>query len=170
MKLIFLDIDGCLNSERFYRDRHEGRNDAKSRKHPYSEIDYDGIGLLNNLIKETGTKVVISSTWRLGRTTEQFQEFFKKCGFKGEIIDITPDLRRGEFHDSIFRGNEVHAWMEKNRGLLGKELHKFRDYVIFDDDSDFLYWQRNNLIIVDGSVGLTRNTIYKAKRILNRDE
>jgi len=43
----------------------------------------------------------------------------------------------------------------------------FNKYIILDDDSDMLYWQRNNFICIDGGPGLTENVAYKAIRMLN---
>ena len=57
------------------------------------------------------------------------------------------------------RGNEIYQWIDQN--IIGE----FNNYVIFDDDSDFLYWQRNNFLHVDGYWGIGPNHIYKAKRI-----
>jgi len=48
-------------------------------------------------------------------------------------------------------------------------MHRFRDYVILDDDSDMLYCQRNNFICVDYTTGITSRIIYKIKCILNLD-
>jgi hypothetical protein len=87
---------------------------------------------------------------------------FNKKGFIGEIIGHTPIL--GEY---TVRGNEILAWIEQNKNLIGKFRHDFNNYVIFDDDSDMLYWQRNNFLLVDGYVGLTPNLCYKAEWILN---
>lgn len=162
MKLIFLDIDGVLNHEAFYLKRANGNLivPAYSDK---AEICPEALSNLNTLVSNTGAKVVISSTWRLGKTVEWFKKFFFDLGFVGDVLDVTPDMRR----ECVFRGNEIHKWMSDNRDKLGAELHKYRGYVILDDDSDMLYWQRNNFILVDRFVGLTKGTVFQAEKILN---
>ena len=174
MKLIFLDIDGVLNHQLFWHEksqsdrRKELQKDAPDGAH---DIDPEKIGLLNNLIDATGAKVVISSSWRNGRTVKDLIELFDWFGFKGEIIGKTPRLWFG--HDqnedwrntSVPRGCEIKAWIENNKGILGAKISKLQ-YVIFDDDSDMLLWQREHFIWVDPYAGLTPNLIYKAQRLL----
>lgn len=165
MKIIFLDIDGVLNNELFYRKRHQ-LNFVGYPEYPMSEFDTQCIESLNYLIEKTGAKVVISSTWRIGRTIEELQELLNSVGFKGEIISKTPSMRH--LDENCLRGNEILKWIKDNRELIGQEYHEFENYVIFDDDSDMLYWQKDNFLLVDRFVGLTMSVTYKAIRILNR--
>lgn len=170
MKVIFLDIDGVLNSELFYRDKHNTtkkpkRASTKSREdYQLDNLDPNCISYLNDLIDKTGAKIVISSTWRMGNELDYLTDLLAKRGFKGEVIDYTPILS----HKGMVRGNEIHSWIEDNcEKLCGSRLSAdFREYVIFDDDSDMLYWQRNNFIHVDRWCGLTPNHCYKAQFIL----
>ncbi len=173
MKVIFLDIDGVLNSEIFYREREikrnaEGKRESEDREDYHLEqIDARPIQFLNSLIEETGAKVVISSTWRMGNTMPYLQNLLDKKGFKGEIIAFTPILK----YEGALRGNEIYLWIQQNAEMLcGSRIGAdFKEYVIFDDDSDMLWWQRNNYIKVDAYCGLTPNQCYQAKYILCRD-
>ena len=160
-KIIFLDIDGVLNHENFYKKRYEKRYQEDALAYPYSEIDPESVENLNSLIESTGAKVVISSTWRHSGL-EYCLDVLNFHGFKGDVIDITPDLSR---HGGL-RGNEILKWVEDNEKLIGSK-HNFTEYVILDDDSDMLYWQRNNFILVDRYVGLTPGDVFRAKKILN---
>ena len=163
-RIIFLDIDGCLNHEMFYRDRHDGTNDAMKREHPLTDIDFLTIGYLNQICLQTGAKVVITSTWRFGRTVESLQEIFVKAGFVGEIIDKTPSLDMSKNY--IVRGNEIYKWIQDNEKLVGSYF-EYNDYVILDDDCDILYYQRNNFIHIDKFIGITPQTVVKAINIFN---
>lgn len=163
MKFVFLDIDGVLNHQSFYEKRHLGLLNLP--EHPLNEFCPDAVENLNQLISDTGAKIVISSTWRLGQTVAELNRIFKEVGCKSEIFDKTPDLRRDN-SDCIFRGNEIYKWLSDHRDLLGSELHKFKGYCILDDDSDMLFWQRNNFILVDHFVGLTKGTVFQATKIL----
>jgi hypothetical protein len=164
-KIIFLDIDGVLNSTLYYENLEfkEIKADQNDRfLNKLYDIDEKAISFLNHLIKNTGAKIVISSTWRKNTAIEELTKLFKMKGFIGEIIDYTPRLGEGNL-----RGNEILKWIENNITLIGQLRHEYRSYVIFDDDSDMLYWQRNNFILIDGYVGLTPNNVYKAEYILN---
>lgn len=145
MKLIFLDFDGVLNSEAFYVKRNADAYNTiyVPKDYPFSEFCPEAIENLNSLIEQTGANIVVSSTWRIGKTTEQLQSMLEKVGFKGCVIGKTPMMRKA----SIFRGNEIHRWIADSTELIGKNSHEFYSYVILDDDSDMLYWQRNNFIL-----------------------
>jgi histidinol phosphatase-like enzyme len=53
MKVIFLDIDGVLNSEEFLK---KNKNEA---------IDRNNVSILKKIIDKTGAFIVMSSAWRL---------------------------------------------------------------------------------------------------------
>lgn len=166
MKIIFLDIDGVLNSQLFYthRKQYEGLDKKEFHK---NQIDSRNIVYLNQLIAETDAKVVLSSTWRMGNSLEYMQSLLKDKGFTGELIDYTPVLR----YPGAVRGNEIKAWIDENIKSINPDIipSDFKEYVIFDDDSDMLLEQRNNYIQVDVYCGLTPNQCYRAKFILCPD-
>lgn len=177
MKIIFLDIDGVLNHQLHYSspEFNESKKDVDKEK---QKVDYElrqfngySIGLLNGLTDDTGAKIVISSSWRKGRTVGELRDLFEKVGISGQVIDKTPVLNFigvEDYHYSVPRGCEIKAWLELNKGRLGSKITEV-EYVIFDDDSDMLWWQRNNYLWVDPYCGLTPNIIYKAKRILMKN-
>lgn len=58
MKVIFLDIDGVLNSNDWYvKTRGVGGYNG-------GDIDPECIELINDLIDATGAKIIMSSSWR----------------------------------------------------------------------------------------------------------
>jgi diphthamide synthase subunit DPH2 len=164
MNIIFLDIDGVLNSELYYSsNRYKEIEDFTNRIEEQAEdVDPLAVSFLNELINKTNAKIVISSTWRNNNTIEQLQEILRQRGFTGEIIGLTPRLLNKD--DCILRGNEILCWIKNNKQLLGQEYYNFKSYVIFDDDSDMLYWQKDNFILCDGYVGLTNRNCYRAQR------
>lgn len=148
MKVIFLDFDGVLNCEIDFTIEVE------------EDISKRCIGLLNNIIKETKAEVVVSSVWRNGKTIEELQTLLEKYGFEGKVIGTTPHLGHGSL-----RGNEIRQWIETN--IPYKEQDNFK-YVILDDDSDMLLWQKDNFLCTDGYCGITPKIVYQAIRILNK--
>lgn len=162
MKIIFLDIDGVLNSQLFYTKRKRQKGQSKEDYH-LQNIDSKPIEFLNELIEKTGAKIVISSSWRIGNTMPYLQSLLNKKGLKGEIIAFTPMLK----YPGALRGNEIYLWINQNAQMLGiTNGSDFKEYVIFDDDSDMLWRQRNNYIKVDAYCGLTPNQCYQAVFIL----
>lgn len=159
-KIIFLDFDGVLNNQLWYV--------ANKGSRGRDDLDPQAIKYLNNLISETSAFVVVSSTWRLGRTVEELQEILDRNGFTGTVIGKTKDLRIGQDGDCVLRGNEILCWLKDNPQLYGCSYWDYKNYVIFDDDSDMLLWQKDNYIQTDAYCGLTPTNCYKAKKILMR--
>jgi hypothetical protein len=83
MKVIFLDIDGVLNSD----------STPNPRQFPYI-VDDRLLARFKDLVRRTGAKVVLSSTWRVdpvGRlAAEHFEVTFE------DICPDTPDAPRCE--------------------------------------------------------------------------
>lgn len=170
MKLIFLDIDGVLNHELHYKHRAGEGWEKDEPPHPFDDIDTFAVEMLNYIIEKTKAKVVISSSWRMGREIGELQGILDCMGFEGEIIDKTPLLHFGKlkgYSRSVPRGCEIKAWLEMNKDLLGKGIGKYRSYVILDDDSDMLYWQREMFFRVDSWAGITPDIAHRVINYLN---
>lgn len=116
-KVIFLDIDGVLWTIPgvIYSRETKGEECRPSR-----EIDPVCLMLLQHLCKKVpDLKIVISSTWRLGTSIDQFKEYFGPI-IGERLIGVTPCLDR-------YRGHEIKAWLDKNPTDV---------WAIVDDDSD----------------------------------
>lgn len=154
--VIFCDIDGVLNCSALNRDR-KLFDEIHDIKYDVMHIlSSSRIKNLNHITAETGADIVISSTWR---KYEDVDEMLIKAGVQGKIIGHTPVL---DFIGAL-RGNEIYVWMNSN--LKHDERDSFQ-YVILDDDSDMLYWQRNHFLLCDRECGLSADIAYKAIRIL----
>lgn len=121
MKVLFLDIDGVCNSRAYlYRLR------AKNKKATlWYGIDPEAAKLVRRIVKETGCKVVLSSTWRMYEDGKA-QVRRDVCYF----IDCTKDLQAGAKRGFVQRGEEVNEWLSRHPSV--------QQYAILDDDSDFL--------------------------------
>lgn len=150
MKVIFLDIDGVLNSDIWYKKQAAQK---KASMNLNDHLDKEAIRLLNKIITQTNANVVLSSTWRKHYALEEIQAIFDNKGFLGHIIAKTPDLVG--MNEYFTRGNEILKWCKENEALLGKKYVDFKEYVILDDKDDMLYWQRNNFFLMDRFCGLT---------------
>ena len=149
LKVLFLDLDGVLNTHKWWRER--------PPKHPEMtkferDISPYNIGILNEVLAATGAKVVVSSTWRKNFTLKQLQEGLASVGFTGEIIDVTPDLSgapkpSGYLWSARARGDEIEQWLSK----MGDPRPVF---AIVDDDGD-MGEHKPRLVQTDHEDGLT---------------
>lgn len=120
MKILFLDIDGVCNSRAYlYRLR------AKNKKATlWYGIDPEAAKLVRRIVKETGCKVVLSSTWRLYEDGSA-QVKREVCYF----IDKTKDMQAGAKRGFVPRGDEIDEWLSRHKSVT--------QYAILDDDADF---------------------------------
>ena len=175
--IIFLDIDGVLNCQLMYEAKFQkGYKEVKKElrwkvKHNtiekldfYSkQIDSERVQWLNELCEKTDSQIVVSSTWRKGKTIEELQEIFDYCGGTFKILDKTGNC------GCRTRGCEINVWLSDNcQKYFGIESHSFTNYAIIDDDSDMLLNQQANFFPTDNYSGLTPNTCYKINLFFNR--
>ena len=111
MKVIFLDIDGVLNSDEYF-DRIKGLNIQGIE----SEVDINKIKLLQKAVRDTGAKVVLSSSWRSTKNGQVLRNLLLNYGI---FTDITP-------HIDNKRGNEIKEWINNNQDV--------EDFIILDDE------------------------------------
>ena len=164
MKVIFLDIDGVLNNAEHCKYLHESGVAPNMGFGQIWELDrgifndvtlgWDNrnVSALKYILFETNAKIVISSTWRKGRTTAFFRKCFKVHNLNPDIIGMTPELSH-----SWYRGDEINAWMENHK-------RDVTHWVSLDDDGDF--HPENNLVQTSMETGLTWTEAEKAIDIL----
>ncbi len=121
MNIIFLDVDGVLNSIRGLKDTY-----AVTRR-PYSGYDYPFdircMYNLKHLVEETNSYLVITSTWRMHEIGKSvLLNELKKYGLDSRVIGYTDILHRS-------RGEEIKDYLSK--------LDVNVNYIILDDDNDF---------------------------------
>ena len=107
-RVIFLDIDGVLAPIRRW-DR-------------YGDLDPACIQVLNEIVACVRADVVVSSTWRYGKTAAELQAMLQAEGFTGCVIDTTPIGAPGGS-----RGDEIAAWLAE---------HDVSGFAIIDDHVD----------------------------------
>lgn len=166
MKVIFLDFDGVLNSKKWFIER-APLMERGGLEYPKSEFDPEAIDLLNYIIQQTGALVVVSSTWRLSKTTDQLQELLNSVGFNGRVVDKTPS--RLSYNKSI-RGKEIKTWINViNLCDSQYSENRIERYAIVDDDRDMLESQLPFFVKTTFAEGLTKELADKIIQILNKE-
>ncbi len=153
MNIIFLDVDGVLNSIRGLKETYF------QTKRPYSGYDYPfDVRCMYNLKKivdMTDSYLVITSTWRKDEIGKNILlEELKRYGLDERVIGYTDILHKK-------RGEEIKAYLEK----LGREVN----YIILDDDSDFDELM-NHLVKTNFQTGLNDESVEKSIKILSKDK
>jgi hypothetical protein len=159
MNLIFLDIDGVLNSVESMMRKKQERDcapiEGANREDRDDWPDETLVARLNRLIHETESCVVISSTWRY-MGFKKVKHFLIHCGIpEPVIIGATPIM------PGTRRGRQIQQWMDDNY----IQMREFDKFIILDDDSDMLHLMPY-LIQTKNAVGLQDADVDRAIRIL----
>lgn len=156
-RVIFLDMDGVISTWRAHKAQPE-------KPLPDRWIDAEAMANLNRLCEQSGASVVISSTWRLNRTREEFQTILSRNGFTGALHhcwrtkDMAAPIGSGGLWWAVIRGDEVRAWLSDH------PAEQIERHVILDDDSDFHSDQP--LVRTDFQIGLTEAHVAAALALL----
>jgi len=143
--LLFLDIDGVLNSL------------ATDFSPDGAPLDAVNIEPFNRIVSEVNPQIVITSTWRMYWSLEDIRGFFDEAGILGEIIAATPVLFHQEAdgrpaETEFTRGEEIFSWFRAQEGV--DPLYPPAPFVVLDDRTDLdPYFHR--LVQTRMSCGLT---------------
>jgi hypothetical protein len=152
VNIIFLDIDGVLNTWRF-QDYQVKYHECDSWD---AQFNFDPICMKNlkELIDKTDSYIVISSTWRnTNNGMNDINNNFKLYGMdKNRIISITPN------YPDKSRGYEIEQWLEQ---FENKDIN----YIIIDDENVDILTDR--LVLCNDYYGLTKNELEKALNLFN---
>ena len=124
MKVIFLDVDGVLNYRDCFLERHRVNNAPLI-------WDKDCVNELNRIIKETGAKIVVSSTWRI--LDDHYKALTTEMGIEGEFIGKTKSHLPITKPEGTCRGDEIQDWITT---FCIETNNAPGNIVILDDDSD----------------------------------
>lgn len=165
MRVVFLDVDGVLNSEAFLLTLdakhhalgpHEGCECYRLER----QIDRHAVARLNRLITATDAKIVISSSWRKLLDPPELRRVLEDHGLVADIIGETPDFTDDPGLYGIRRGHEIDAWLRDH-----PEVERF---VILDDGGD-MAMHVNRLVQTDAQEGLRDEDVDLAIRVMSWD-
>lgn len=166
-KLVFLDMDGVMNSLPFRKNYYDncGQLDA---------VSHHAVGLLNSLLEDDeDVFLVLSSDWRIEGLYgyEKTISRLKMAGFKypERFLGYTKDFCRPMSSFYYVRWEECVDWVDK----VAVEKNLLVDAFVCLDDSRFLFTaatkkeRKRHLVITDDNVGLTQADVDKIKEKLN---
>jgi hypothetical protein len=200
-KIIFLDMDGVMNSHQsmyLYR-RFFGVKDSWFEKYRPGSTDayrsYEdeicpiALSNLSYILEEfPDARLVISSTWRRGRTQQWFTDLFKyfklttnrqcyycdgegkysggspckRCKTTGRIEHPAPEevvVGMTPVMSGKDRGDEIQAWLDETDLTVD-------NFVILDDDSDMAHLREtHHFVQTQGEVGLDWHAVEKILKL-----
>jgi hypothetical protein len=155
MKVIFLDIDGVLNSEEFLKNNQS------------EMIDRNNVSILKSVIDKTGAVIVMSSGWRLWFDDNMMpRDGYSQClhdilyEFDIKLFDKTPDFSTEEIRTkktfSKVKAKEIIAWLSDHETV--------DKYVVLDDLNLQNEEINSHLVRTNAQVGITEDD---AKRVID---
>ena len=161
MKVIFLDLDGtiCLSNNWGGRSKkwakYRSENPETSRyiddapvEVRFDDFDKKAIKVLNEILEETESEIVVSSDWRCHATLEELGEYFLSQGILKKPVGVTkmlgqcnqpenyPWLRKWDVEQSrsleilqyLFDHPEVSQWVAVDDLDMGKNGEEWKDW------------------------------------------
>ena len=155
LQAIFLDIDGVFNGG-----QHGVRVNRRREYDPYRD-EACPVALSNMMMileQVPNAVIVISSTWRKGRSITSLRKLFKGWGMQKwtRIVGKTPTIISRKNREWI-RGKEIKWYCDK---------YKIKKYAIIDDDSDMLKQQRRRFVQIDNWHGMMYRDALRVMAIL----
>lgn len=159
MKVLFLDVDGVLNSNR-------RRLEIGSGEY----LDEEKVKLLSAIVRQTGAAVVLHSGWRfwfnealepVRREAVNLSSLLAKYGVR--IYDKTPDFSNEPIRKakkfSLVKADEILSWLENHSGV--------ENYIVLDDLDLHNERLARRQIQTDSADGLTKGDVSRAVQMLN---
>jgi hypothetical protein len=148
-KIIFLDFDGVLATDRYQTQLFDDGVQLHVDEYG-AKFDPVCVECLRQIIDSTDADIVVTSTWKMERGLDGMQHMWEARQLPGKVIGVTPDI------DPIHRGNEIDAWLDARTGTVR--------YAIIDDcpfQDFFREEQLPFLFKVDERTGLDEETTKK---------
>lgn len=129
-----MDIDGVLVTSRHF---------VQSKQYFGLEFDPVCVQLLKEIIDRTNAQIVVSSSWREGRTLNQIQSIFALNGIH-EVVGMIPVL------EGKNREQEIQEYMSS--------VGTVECFVIIDDEEEMIQL-KGHLITTDFRIGITEEVV-----------
>jgi hypothetical protein len=133
-RLIFVDVDGVLNSAKFLDWRRKYGSAWTHNPERWSDLDPYCVALLDELVIRTDAYLVLSSTWRLraiglDKTIEALETHGFRSGYR--FLGSTCRMFRTPEGEPRYRCHEIQDWLDQDKDI--------ESFCILDDDSDMVH-------------------------------
>jgi len=170
MKVIFLDNDGviCLSTEwggRHKKQRKVGRKMSQSIASLPVDVRFDNfnkkaIGVLNEILEETGAEIVVSSDWRHHATLEELGEYYKSQGILKKPVGVTKTLGKCDQPQNFIWSQQWDLEQSRSLEILQylRDNPEITEWVAVDDldmgknDEDWKNWGLDNFVLTPKSI------------------
>jgi hypothetical protein len=169
MKVIFLDHDGviCLSTEwggRFKKQREAGRKLSQSVESlsvlaRFDNFNKKAIGILNEILEETGAEIVVSSDWKRWATVEEMGEYYESQGLKKKPIAFTKNLGDCDVPENFIWSRQWDLEQSRSLEILQylRDNNEITHWVSIDDldmgknGEDWKNWGLDNFVLTPKS-------------------
>lgn len=144
MKIIFLDFDGVITVP------------------PKWYLNANKIKWVKKIVDETDAKIVVSSSWRMDSVEETIDKMIgrpKRCPRNKMLYWLIDNLYDVTHTYRGLRGEEIKDWLNEHQDV--------ENYVIIDDDDDFLDEQLYHFVQTNYEDGITEVEAIRAIKVLN---
>lgn len=177
MKVLFLDIDGVLNSGRSFCAAEQVVGES-FQDWVFSSVDPIAVALINRVCRECDVKIVVSSSHRtkflrpdthfdalgpegIERSVRPYVDELRMKEYMGELglnPDYLLDATASIHFPGRIRGHEIQHWLENTE-------HDVEAYAIIDDASDMLPEQMDRLVHTTNKDGITFDCFIKLENL-----
>ena len=159
MNIVFLDVNGVIDSFKHNDEMRRYNNDNNYENHYF---DWNCLENLSFLVNATDANIVISSEWK---------------EYKSNMIRLLAALKVYDLDKRVIGKTKriienKNGFTHVNRGLEIKDYldnHEHDNFVILDDISWDLDMFSDHLILTHPSFGLTKEDAFKAINILKKN-
>lgn len=164
---IFLDFDGVVNTENHQR---ELASINKQRKDKYSPVfDPDTVLRLGRIIKATGAKVCLISSWAY-EGEDKMKALWKDREMPGQLFAICCSMPwvKPKIYEE-YNEPSLDMMVGKGRDILSflSYVQGEYNYVILDDVPDFFPEQEAHYVQINPKTGITDDDAIRAINILS---
>jgi hypothetical protein len=157
-KILFLDIDGVLNTgSHLSQDKYGDGFNPKA------------VANLAKIVDATGADIVISSSWKFMGLSALEQMWLDRV-LPGKVIGTTPNIESDELlltadldhmERMPIRGTEIKEWLSHHKQIS--------HYVIIDDMYGMLPEQTSHFVMTHPETGISEMDAEQAISILNKE-
>ncbi|MBQ6284927.1 MAG: hypothetical protein IJK67_01265 [Bacilli bacterium] len=176
MNIVFLDIDGVLQpydtdsqfisvdnslvrllSKRYNTDY--SKYDLSTLASVYYDWDEQAVARLKYALKETDSKIIVSSDWRNPDQPYKMPDLLKIHGLNSYWLEDLPLLGKGKERDdlALIRAKEIQFALNK---------HRINNFVVLDDMKAMKEYYPNNSVITYNTMSI--NDMNECIRILRK--